>query len=146
MGSCKTSMSLCAAVAMAMGMLAVRARALPIKEAISPRQAWQEVMVTNVQVRDGLISGKVMNKSSDTLRDVKLMIDHAWLWKNERHPGADNPSRTDFYVVPQPIPPHGTVAFEYQLRPLLPHRTDGRFNTIVKVIDFTEVGSQHASR
>ena len=140
MVSHKASMSLCAVAAMTIGMLAVPARALTMAEPVSARQASQEVTVGDVQMRNGAISGMVINKSGDTLRDVKLVIDHAWLWKNERHPGTNDPSRTDFYTVQQPIPPHGTVVFEYQPRPL-PNRTDGRFDTTVKVMDFTEVGS-----
>ena len=145
MVSRKASLLLCAVAAMTSGLLAVPARALTVEEPISARKASQEVTVDDVQMRNGAISGMVINKSGDTLRDVKLVIDHAWLWKNERHPGTNDPSRTDFYTVPQLIPPQGTVAFEYQPRPL-PNRTDGRFDTTVKVMDFTEVGSQHASR
>jgi hypothetical protein len=142
----KTLTSVCALGALTMGMVAVPAHARTTEDVISAHKASQAVMVTDLQVRDGVISGKVVNKSSSTLRDVKLMVDHAWLWKNEWHPGANSPSRTDFYTLPQAIPPHGTVAFRDHINPPLPQRTDGRFETIVKVMDFTEVGTQQALR
>jgi hypothetical protein len=145
MMSRKPLVSMCAVTAMTIGMLATPAGALTRAAPISARQASQDVMATDVCMHDGTISGNVLNKSGDTLRDVKLMIDHAWLWKNEFHPGTNDPSRTDFYTLPQVIPAHGSVAFEYHTNPPLPHRTDGRFDTTVKVMDFTEVPAQQAS-
>jgi hypothetical protein len=146
MMSRKASMSICAVTALTIGMLAGSARALTVEEPISARLASQEVITTDVRAHDGVISGMVVNKSGNTLRDVKLMIDHAWLWTNERRPGTDDPSRTDFYTMPQAIPPHGAVAFEYRTSPPLSDRTDGRFDTVVKVAGFTEIGPQQASR
>ncbi len=141
----KASIAMCAAAAMTLGMLAVPAHARTTEEAMSARQASSAVMVSDIHVHDGLVSGKVVNKSGESLHNVKLMIDHTWLWKNERHPGIHSPSRTDFYTLPQTIPPHGTVAFEYRPNPL-PQRTDGRFDTIVKVMEFEQVGMRQAAR
>jgi hypothetical protein len=146
MMSRKTAMSVCALAAMAIGGLTAPAHALTRAEPISVRQASQEVTTADVLVHDGVVSGTVVNRSGATLRDVKVMIDHAWLWNNERHPGPNDPSRTDFYTLPQAIPPYGTQLFEYHMRAPGPHRTDGRFATMVKVISFTEVGTQQASR
>jgi hypothetical protein len=142
----KASLSMCAVTAMATAMLAAPAHALGRAEPISVRQASQEVTTSDVLVHDGVVSGTVVNRSGDTLRDVKLMVDHAWLWKNERHPGTNDPSYAEFYTLPVAIPPHGTQPFEYRMTAPLPHRTDGRFATTVKVNGFTEVGAQHASR
>jgi hypothetical protein len=146
MKSHKASMSLCAVAAMTLGMLAVPARALSRQEPITAQQASRDVMTTNVRVHDGVISGTVVNRTGDTLRNVKLMIDHAWLWEHEFRPGEHSPSRTDFYIVPQAIPPHGSVAFEYHTTPPLPKRSDGHFETIVKVAAFTQAARQQALR
>jgi hypothetical protein len=146
MMSHKVSMSMCALTAMTIGMLAAPAHAVTRAEPISARQASQEVMTADLLVHDGVVSGTVVNRSGDTLRDVKLMVDHAWLWKNERHPGTSDPSYAEFYTLPQAIPPHGTQPFEYHMTAPLPHRTDGRFETTVKVNGFTQVGTQQASR
>jgi hypothetical protein len=142
----KASVSMCAVTAMTIGMLVAPAHALTRAEPISVRQASQEVTIGDVLVRDGVVSGTVVNRSGDTLRDVKLMVDHAWLWRTERHPGANDPSYAEFYTLPLAIPPHGTQPFEYHMTAPLPHRTDGRFATTVKVNGFTEVGTQQASR
>jgi hypothetical protein len=115
-------------------------------EAVTGTGALQLIEVTNLQTRDGVVTGTVVNKSGDTLRNVKLMIDHAWLWKNERHPGSNNPARTDAYVVPGPIPPRSSVAFEYPIAPALPARHDGHFRTRVSIADFTQVGPQQFAR
>ncbi|MBI3785600.1 MAG: hypothetical protein HY270_19580 [Deltaproteobacteria bacterium] len=68
------------------------------------------------------------------------MIRHAWLWKNERHPGSDNPGRTDRYVVPGEVPAGGTLPFSYTIEPPLPNRSDGHFVTTVELVGLTEVG------
>ena len=121
------------------GALFAPSGATAAEQLVPKDQATQVVNVTDVAMQDGTITGKLVNKSNDTLRDVKLIIDQAWLWNNERRPGTDNPSRTDFYVVPE-IPPRGSVTFQYR-SPAPTQRTDGHFTAHVEVESFTQVGS-----
>jgi len=53
----------------------------------------------NVSIKNGVVSGEVVNKSSDTLRDVVLEIRYTWLWADEFHPGKDDPGRTVYYTA-----------------------------------------------
>ena len=103
-------------------------------------EAAQMVVVQDVRVHDGVVSGSMLNNSTRVLRDVKLLIRHQWLWRNERNPGTDNPGRADFYTVVGDLPAGGRVPFEYTITPPLPDRSDGTFRTTVEVVGFTEVG------
>jgi hypothetical protein len=98
------------------------------------------VGLTEVKVNDGAVSGVLVNKSPQPIREVELLIDHAWLWSDERHPGVDNPSRSAYHTVHSEIPPGGTMQFTYQPSPPLPHRTDGHFETSVQIVGLVEVG------
>jgi hypothetical protein len=102
-------------------------------------EASQEIAIQDLSVRDGAVSGTVVNKSAATLHDVELRIKQVWLWKNERHPGADSPGRTLPFTLRQDIAPHASASFAFQTPPL-DQRSDGRFVTTVDVSSFTEVG------
>lgn len=106
---------------------------------ITPTEANHELTVTDVRSHDGAISGVVVNKSAAAVRDVKLLIDDVWHWKNERHPGDASPGTAEFFTVPGEIPPGASQSFSYQGH-RLPDRADGYFETQVSVDSFTEVG------
>jgi hypothetical protein len=107
----------------------------------SGEEASATVAVHNVQVGPGgRVSGVLENASPRLLRDVRLLVRHTWLWSKERAPQRDNPGRAVYYVVPDDIPPDGSVSFTYQPDPPLPTRPDGHFETSVEVVGFTEVG------
>ena len=72
----KAPMSVCAVAALTIAALATRGRAATREDILTARQASQEVITTDVRTHDGVVSGTVVNKSDDSLRDVKLMIDH----------------------------------------------------------------------
>jgi len=98
------------------------------------------VAITQLAVTDGVVTGTLVNRTGRTLREVKLLVRYAWLWKDERTPRRDNPGRSAYYVVPGEIPPHGSLPFVYRPEPPLPQRTDGRFEPSVEVVGVTEVG------
>ena len=75
-----------------------------------------------------------------TVRDVRLLFHHTWLWADEFHPGEDSPGRADYYTVRNELPPGGTVEFSYRPEPPLPDRGDRRFETTVDVVGWMEVG------
>ena len=85
------------------------------------------------------VSGEVVNKSSATLRDVQLLILYSWLWKNEFHPGQDDPGRAVYLTVDKEIPPGQSAQFNYKPSPPLPERKDGYFDISTKVVGFTQV-------
>ncbi len=99
----------------------------------------QVVDVRNVTVKEGMVSGELVNKSSRPLRDVQLLIRYTWLWNNEFRPGKDDPGMAVYYTVEQEISPGRTVSFTYKPSFPLPSRPDGHFETTVSVAGFTEI-------
>jgi hypothetical protein len=93
----------------------------------------------DVSIKNGEVSGEVVNNSSDTLRDVVLEIRYSWLWADEYHPGKDDPGRTVYHTAAKDIPPGGNARFEYKPSPPLPVRRDGSFLIDVKIAGFERV-------
>ena len=100
------------------------------------------VTLRNVSIKNGEVSGEVVNNSSDTLRDVVVEIRYSWLWADEYHPGKDDPGRTVYYTAAKGIPPGGSARFEYKPSPPLPVRRDGSFLIDVKIAGFERVYRQ----
>jgi hypothetical protein len=98
------------------------------------------VVVRDVTTRDGVVSGVLLNRSLGRVRDVRLLIRHTWLWEDELHPGDDSPSRAGYDTVSDEIAPGGQVQFTYRPVPPLPERDDGRFETSVEVVGYTQIG------
>jgi hypothetical protein len=88
---------------------------------------------------DGAVTGTVFNGSGVAIKDVELLVSHVWSWRDERHPGENNPGRSSYINVSGEIPASGSMAFSYIPEPALPMRTDGRFETTVAVHSFTEI-------
>jgi hypothetical protein len=63
------------------------------------------VTLRNVSIKNGEVSGEMVNNSRDTLRDVVLEIRYSWRWANEFHPGKDDPGRTVYYTAAKEIRP-----------------------------------------
>ncbi len=95
------------------------------------------VRVEDVRSDDNTVSGRVINETDDALENVRLLVSDQFLWRNERHPGENSPSDANTYVVPGPIPPHGSVTFEYRRPSPLPDRRDGEFKTDVSALEVT---------
>jgi len=106
---------------------------------LSKDQSSRVLVLNNVSAQDGVVSGELRNNSSNLVRDVQLLIRYEWLWKNEFHPGKDDPGSSVYYNVPGEIPPGGTARFQYTPNPPLPKRTDGSFQISASVAGFTEV-------
>lgn len=94
--------------------------------------------VEGVQRLGNEVTGWVVNRTDNEVTDVRLLIQENWFWADEKHPGDDNPGRGTIVRVPEPIPPNGRIKFRYELTRPLPERTDGTFQTDVKVMSFTE--------
>ncbi len=103
-------------------------------------QADDAVEVQSLRVKGDIVQGVLANKSSKNLRDVRLVIRHAWLWKNERNPGTNNPGRAEFFAFPGEITGGGSAPFQYRLKAPPPPRGDGKFITSAEVMSYTLVG------
>jgi hypothetical protein len=121
--------------------LALMAPAMAMADKVATsEEAASTASVRDIKISGDTVHGTIVNNSHRPLREVRLLIRHAWLWKNERNPGHDNPGRTEPYVVAEEIPAGGTKDFTYVISPPLPERSDGRFVTTVELVGFTEVG------
>src|SRR5439155_500144 len=61
----------------------------------------ESVALRDVRVEGDVVSGVLTNRSDKVLRDVQLLIQYDWLWKNEFRPGEDNPGRAVYHTVPR---------------------------------------------
>lgn len=89
---------------------------------------------------DGSVTGTLHNTSSAVIKDVKLLVKYTWYWKDERHPGDDNPGRSAYVAVPGEIAAGASAPFHYAPDPPPPKRTDGTFKTTVGVQEFAQIG------
>jgi hypothetical protein len=112
--------------------------ALLFASAVLPRsQVAQTIVINDLTVREGSVSGVVVNTSSARIRGVQLLLRQAWLWNDERHPGTDRPGRTLPVTLHTDVAPNGSAPFTFQT-PLLARRFDGRFVTTMDVTGFME--------
>ena len=106
---------------------------------VSGEEAAKLLVVRNIETgKDGSVSGVLFNKSLRTQRDVWLLVRHTWLWRNERSPGNDNPSRTAYFQIKEEIPPGELKNFRYSPDPPLVSRKDGHFETLIEVFSFND--------
>jgi hypothetical protein len=98
----------------------------------------QSITVRNVSVKDGEVSGEVVNSSSHVVRDVQLQIRSTWLWKNEMKPGEDSRSDAAYQAVEGEIPAGGSRPFTYRSSSMSAG-ADGRYDVTVKVAGYTEL-------
>ena len=113
----------------------------------SPEAAGRVVNLRNVMSTEaGKVSGEVVNNSKQTLRDVRLQILYSWRWKDENHPGKDDPGKAIYHVLKQDIPVGQIVRFNYEPSPPFAAREDGQFDISVKIAGFAEVFEGEAPR
>jgi hypothetical protein len=132
--------SVAAAAALIFSLLSGPAARAASETIVSGEDASRVLGLADVKVKAGTVSGVLVNKSPHPIREVQLLIDHVWFWNDERHPGEDNPGRSDYYTVHGEVPLHGSLPFTYHPSPPLPRRGDGHFGTSVQVVGFVEVG------
>ena len=109
----------------------------------SQSQAGSVVTVENLTTQGDTVSGVIRNKSANTVRDAQLFIRYTFLWKNEFHPGKDDPSVGFYQTVSGDIPPGGSQPFKFTPSPALPNRPDGRFEApSVSIAGFMQVIQQ----
>lgn len=106
---------------------------------LSAARAAQVLVVRNVTVKEGTVSGELVNQSSRPMRDVQLLIRYSWRWKNELQPGNDDFGTAAYHTVEKEAPPGRIVPFTYRPASPLASRPDGYFEITVSVAGFTEV-------
>jgi hypothetical protein len=130
-------------VGFALGLIALLLIALPqnaVSQQVREREdASRIVAVENVTMTDGMVSGEVINRSPNTVRDVQLFIRYTWLWESEFKPGKEDPGTSTYYNLPQAIPPGGRLPFTYKPSPPLPKVPGGNFVTTVAIAGYTEI-------
>jgi len=64
---------------------------------VSGQVAASELELRGLEVgSDGSVTGTIVNGSGVVIKDVELLVSHAWSWSDERHPGEDNPGRAGY--------------------------------------------------
>src|SRR5262245_20682337 len=116
------------------------APALPVAQAtesvVTERESMASMIdVSDVQADASKVTGKLVNRTTDSLRDMKLVVTDDFTFTGKRQPGSENPSQVTEMQVVGPIPPRGSIPFNLD-RPL-PDRSDGMFSTSVSVVGFT---------
>lgn len=113
---------------------------LALPQTVSSKQEIARVLlIDKLSVQDGSVSGEIYNRSLHAVRDVQLFVRHAWLWDDERHPGKDDPGRSEYRTLTQTIAPGETVRFTFAPSSPLPKLSSGHFETSVSIAGFTEI-------
>ena len=108
---------------------------------LDSNQAARTVEVGNVNVRENVVTGEVVNKSPHLLQNVELLLQFHWLWKNEMHPQENSLGRSVFLTLDRNIRSGESAAFTFKPDPQLPARRDGHYMAEVSISGFAVVVS-----
>ena len=106
---------------------------------LDPQEAAKLLTIRNLTATPSLVSGEIVNRTPHTVRDIELLIQFHWLWKNEFKPGPDSPGRTDTLKIAKELKSGEAIPFRHTPDPPLPKRNDGWFEPEVTVGSFTVV-------
>ncbi len=106
--------------------------------ALTPEQAAQKVDIRNVQVKENMITGEVVNKLPHRLSNLELLIQYHWLWHNEFKPGDQSLGKAVFVALDKDLQPGESTTFTAPLDPPPASRADGYYLTEVRLAGFTE--------
>lgn len=95
------------------------------------------VEIKDVQADGNAVTGNVVNRTNDTLRNLRVKISDVFRRTDERKPGSHDPSQAGEARIAGPVPPHTAVPFRYERPASLPERKDGTFKTDVAVVSVT---------
>jgi len=101
--------------------------------------ARQVLVLEKVVVKNGTVSGEVINRSPRLVRAVQLFIRYTWLWDAETKPGKQDPSSSFYYTLREEIKPGARIPFMFEPSSPLARNGGGRYETSVSVAGFTEV-------
>ncbi|HZD39575.1 MAG TPA: hypothetical protein VE131_02560 [Terriglobales bacterium] len=103
------------------------------------KEASNIIELRNVKEKGNAVSGEVVNKSSHPIRNITLLVQYHWLWRNEYHPGKNPPGRAAYVDLNKELSPGESVSFTYEPEPPLTNRTDGHFMPEVSIAAFSTV-------
>jgi hypothetical protein len=115
------------------------AAAQPAGSLTSEARAGALIAVRSVTASGDVVTGVVVNRSSQEVRDVQLVVTRAWLWRDEQNPGPINPGGSYYFTVAGPIAPGATTPFRFPLPTVDAPADLGSFETTAAVTGFTEV-------
>ncbi len=124
--------------AMACAVVLSPASALRGQTLLSSEEAAKSVALEKVDVSPVGVSGIVVNKTPHTIRNVEVLVQYHWLWKNEFKPGTDSPGRTAVVRLNQELSPGQSAPFRHSLEAGA-DRKDGHFAPEVTIGAFTVV-------
>lgn len=129
----------CTTLALVAGCLLSTAPAVASEIVVStPVSTGDSASIRDCRVEPTQIRCNVVNRSRAELRDVQIAVRREYRWRNEFHPGEDNPGWSAVLALRDPIPPGGSLTFTYPGR-FDETRSDGDFRTSVEVMGYTEV-------
>lgn len=99
----------------------------------------QVLALEKIAIRDGEVSGELVNRSPQGVYGIELQVLYSWRWNNDFHPGRDDPGRAEYFKIDKEIAPGQRVPFVHTPSPPLPARKDGTFDINIKVISFTRI-------
>jgi len=100
----------------------------------SPRDIDRDVTIDSVQSEAGHVSGVIRNHSSESVSDVRLLIQQTYLWPNEFKPMGESPSRAVVRLIAGPIAPGDLVRFSEAVP--APEVGPGSFEAHVQVLGY----------
>ena len=113
-------------------------KAVKLPDQLEPT-ADQVLTLEKIAIRDGEVSGELVNRSPQGVYGIELQVLYSWRWNNDFHPGRDDPGRAEYFKIEREISPGQRVPFVHQPSPPLPVRKDGTFEITIKVISFTKI-------
>lgn len=97
------------------------------------------VQVAGASLQGNTVSGTLTNRGDVEVRDIRVLVDIAFLWTDETHPGEDSPGRAVVFTVAGPVPPNGRLKFDLHPDPPVEPRRDGRYQPNVRVMGYRTI-------
>lgn len=109
------------------------------QQAVTRDQAAAMVDIQNLRIEADGIAGEIVNLSPHPVRDIQLLIRHAWTWQNEFRPGTDDPGTATVHTLESEVQPGDKAVFTHRFATPIAVRSGGAFETVVSVAGFTSI-------
>jgi hypothetical protein len=103
----------------------------------TPAEIERATQIESVRNEAGHVTGVLRNRSSDTLRDVRVLVQLVYHWPNEMHPGEPSPSNAVVAQIPGPLEPGQVARFDAALPT---ESAPGVYEPQAQVLGFTTIG------
>lgn len=109
----------------------------PPNEVLSAGGMSDKIAVENLQWDGQSVRGNVVNRSGHYAQAVDVRITYNWLWRNEFHPGENNPGWATSIQLAEPLAPDASQAFVYAPPQPSAIRNDGAFRPTAQILGYT---------